>query len=175
MTGNFDQSLIKYRHVAQEITSISVVDLLAKFTTYKKKALDDRSLDKFKALNQPVAAFFGKRAAVSVDDDAADKFRLKLATRLAPATQRERLTTLNACWNWAVKQKLLIENPWTEVLKRVKVPPKQKPQPFTKAEAIVILSGFRQSKHYRHYADFVEFLLSSGYRLGEIANLFLPE
>jgi integrase len=111
VTGNFDQSLTKYRHAAQEITSISVVDLLAKFTAYKKKALDDRSLDKFKALNKPVVAFFGERTAVSVDDDFADKFRLKLAARLAPATQRERLTTLNACWNWAVKQKLLTENP----------------------------------------------------------------
>jgi integrase len=138
---------------------------------YKQKALYTRSLDKFKALGTPVTSFFGTKAAAKVDETAADQFRLKLAERLAPATQRERLTTLNACWNWAVKQKLLTENPWTEVLKRVKVPPKQKPQPFTKEEARAILEGFRQSKLYSHYADFVEFLLSTGCRLGEAIGL----
>jgi integrase len=71
VTGNFDPSLVKYRHSPQDITSISVVDLLAKFTDYKRKRLYDRSLDKFKALKAPVQAFFRDKAASSVNDDLA--------------------------------------------------------------------------------------------------------
>ncbi|MFM2429299.1 MAG: hypothetical protein RLZZ511_512 [Cyanobacteriota bacterium] len=171
VTGNFDPSLVKYRHSPQDITSITVIDLLAKFTEYKRKRLYDRSLDKFKALKAPVREFFGVKSASSVNDDLADEFRLHLATWLAPATQRERLVTLKACWDWGIKQKLVTDNPWVDVLRSVKVPPKQRPKPFTQGEVKAIMSGFRASRHYSHYADFVEFLFSTGCRLGEAIGL----
>jgi len=171
VTGNFDPSLVKYSHSAQEITNISVVDLLAKFTEYKRKRLYDRSLDKFKALKAPVQEFFGDKPAANVDDDLADKFRLHLATWLAPVTQRERLITLKACWEWGIKQKLVTDNPWKDTLRSVKVPPKQKPKPFTHSEVKAILQGFQSSRHYNHYVDFVAFLFSTGCRLGEAIGL----
>jgi integrase len=171
VTGNFDPSLIKYQHSPQDISSISVVDLLAKFTEYKRKRLYDRSLDKFKALKAPVQQFFGDKPASSVNDDLADGFRLHLATWLAPATQRERLITINACWEWGIKQKLVSDNPWKDALRVVKVPPKQKPKPFTQVEVKAILAGFKTSQRYNHYSDFVEFLFSTGCRLGEAIGL----
>jgi integrase len=53
----------------------------------------------------------------------------------------------------------------------VSVPPTQKPKPFTQGEIQAILTVFRQSKHYSHYADFVEFLFGSGCRIGEAIGL----
>jgi integrase len=171
VTGNFDPTLGKYQHQTQTATSVTVTALFERFTAYKQKGLNGASLAKYKALNQPVNAFFEGQAAGNVDDDRADKFRLHLATWMAPATQRERLITINACWEWGIKQKLLTGNPWKEVLKRIKVPPKQKPQVFTKDEVTAILAGFRASRHYSHYADFVEFLVSTGCRPGEAIGL----
>jgi integrase len=78
---------------------------------------------------------------------------------------------LNACWQWAIKEKLLMDNPWRAVLWRLKVPPKQRPRPFTSAEINAILTGFRSSRYYKHYADFVEFLFGSGCRTGEAIGL----
>jgi integrase len=167
VTGNFDPTLAKYQHQPQAATSITVTALFEQFTTYKRKGLDGASLAKYKALNQPVNAFFAGQVAGAVDDDRANNFRLHLATWMAPATQRERLITMNACWEWGLKQQLLTDNPWKEVLKRIKVPSKQKPQVFTKDEVTAILDGFRASRHYSHYADFVEFLVSTGCRPGE--------
>jgi integrase len=171
VTGNFDPSLAKYRHQPQDVQSISVTALFEKFTAYKKKALYDRSLDKLKALKAPLKEFFGDKAAAAVGDDTADAFRMHLATWMSPATQKERLITLNACWEWGVNQKLLTENPWTEVRKRVKVSAGPKPKPFTPDEVQSILTGFRTLQRYSHYADFVEFLFSTGCRLGEAIGL----
>jgi integrase len=171
VTGNFDPTLAKYRHQPQAATTITVTALFEQFTTYKVKGLHGASLAKYKALIQPVSKFFAGQVAGNVDDDRADQFRSYLATWMAPATQRERLVTMNACWEWAIKRKLLTDNPWKEVLKRVKVPSKQKPQVFTKDEVTAILAGFRASRHYSHYADFVEFLVSTGCRPGEAIGL----
>jgi integrase len=171
VTGNFDPTLAKYQHQPQVATTITVTALFERFTAYKVKGLDAPSLAKYKALNKPVNAFFANQVAGSVDDDRADKFRLHLATWMAPATQQERLITLSACWEWGIRQKLLTDNPWKEVLKRIKVPPKQKPKVFTKDEVTAIIAGFRASQRYSHYADFVEFLVSTGCRVGEAIGL----
>jgi integrase len=171
VTGNFDPSLAKYRHQPQEVASMSVAELLNRFIDYKQKALYDRSLDKFRALRQPTQAFFGNKLAASIDEALADRFRLHLGTWMAPATQRERLTILRAAWDWGIKQKLLTDNPWVEVLRRVRVPPKQRPKPFTTAEVQAIMAGFERSRHYRHYADFIEFMFCTGCRLGEAIGL----
>jgi integrase len=171
-TGNFDTSLAKYKPQSkQQAANISIAELLERFTAYKRKSLYARSLDKFKALKKPLAEFFGDRSALLVDEDAADNFRVFLAQNLAAVTQRERLTTLSACWKWAIKQKLAIENPWKEALKRVKVPPVQKPRPFTQSEIQAILGGFSGDRYYGFYADFVKFLLSTGCRIGEAIGL----
>lgn len=172
VTGNFDQTLQKYRsEKRQRAVDLTVCDMLERFMEYKRKSLYARSLDKFKALRTPLATFFKSRVAATINEEDASQFRLYLAGWLSPATQRERLTTLNACWKWALKQKLVTMNPWSEVLKRVKVPPNQKPKPFTKEEILAILEGFRSDRYYCHYADFVEFLLSTGCRLGEAIGL----
>lgn len=172
VTGNFDRTLVKYRPQKTVTSAMSISNLLTSFTEYKRRSISATSISKFKALQQPVEQFFGSKSATAVDEDMADQFRLFLiGKRLAAATVKERLVTMNACWSWAVKRGMVTCNPWVEIVKRVSVPPTQKPKPFTQNEIQAILTAFRQSKHYSHYADFVEFLFGSGCRIGEAIGL----
>ena len=129
-------------------------------------------MEKYSAVAGKVSEHFqGRNAAVAVAVDAAESFRSWLAESLAPVSQKEYLALVCACWDWGVKQNLIPANPWGEVVKRVKVPPKQRARPFTTQECTAILSGFRDSKHYGYYTDFVTFLLGSGCRTGEAIGL----
>jgi integrase len=70
-------------------------------------------------------------------------------------TVRERIVMMNACWEWAQKKKLVLENPWEEV--KVSVAPKQRPESFTLKEINAIVQKFRSDSNLKHYADYVEF------------------
>jgi integrase len=169
VTGNFDETLQKYKPRRQQASNtITVKELLARFIEHKRKTV---SVSKYESLQKPVADFFGSRPASSVDGDLADLFRVRLAEWLAPATQRERLIGIRAAWKWGIAKGLVASDPWGGVLALVKVPPQQKPKPFSQDEMRAILEGFRSNRYYHHYADFVEFLLSTGCRIGEAIAL----
>jgi integrase len=172
VTGNFDPTLRKYKAQRLQVSdSITVEELFDRFIEYKAKRLEAPSMEKYTTLKKPLSAFFREKAAATVTDDLADDFRHYLSGTLAVITLKERMNTLNACWKWAIKQNLLTSNPWLEVAKSVKVPPIQKPKPFSATEVKAILDGFRSDRYYRHYADFVEFLFSTGCRIGEAIGL----
>ncbi len=144
-------------------SDVTVTVLFQKFQAHRTKTLYSQSLAKYKALHKPLLAFFKPKAAGKVDTNLAEKFCDFISLGMEPVTVRERLITINACWEWGVKTKLLTGNPWGEVLRSVKVVPKQRPNPFTKPECEAILNGFRTSPVYGHYPDFVEFLLLYGF------------
>lgn len=174
VTGNFDRTLAKYRPPKQVIEpSLSMLDLLNRFIEVKRRQVAKETLSKFNALQEPVAAFFGSQPAIGVNDDRADLFRVYLVQdrKLKSATVKDRLTILNACWKWGVKQELVTSNPWVEPLKLVNVPPTQKPKPFTQDEIRKILEAFRSSRYYAYYGDFVEFRFGTGCRIGEAIGL----
>ena len=104
-----------------------------------------------------------------VTEDDACQFRDWLLKRIAPVTVKERIGLLQASWQWGMKKGKVKENPWLEV--KLKVPPKQKPKPFTAAETKQILEGFKTDPVYSYYSNFAEFLLSVGCRIGEAAGL----
>jgi integrase len=64
---------------------------------------------------------------------------------------------------------MVSSNPWVDV--RLKVPPQQRPKPFSRREVKAIIQGFRDDRHYCYYADFVEFLFGTGCRTGEAIGL----
>jgi integrase len=171
VTGNFDATLKKYQAESVDKTQGSTftpVDLFDKFT--KQRKIDARTLEKYSAIATKLRDYFqGGNADISIES--ADKFREWLGNSLAPISQREYIGTISTCWNWALKKNLVSHSPWGEVLKRVKVPPKQRPRPFSKAEISAILDGFKGSRYYAYYADFVTFLLGTGCRTGEAIGL----
>ncbi len=171
VTGNFDPSLSKYQVASADTPkgcTLTAVELFDRFT--KQRGVNARTLEKYSAVATKLREYF-KAHSADIGSEAAEEFREWLGGSLAPISQKEYIGTIAACWAWAVKQNLLSGSPWDDALKRVKVPPKQRPRPFTKGEITAILAGFRDSRYYRHYTDFVTFLFSSGCRTGEAIGL----
>ncbi len=169
-SNNFDPTLIKYKNDRQR-AELSAVALFERFAEYKRKRVEGRTLEKYTALAKHLQAFFGIRNSGDVGTPQAEQFRDYLAQRLAPITLREWLGLCRAAWDWGIDQKLVKANPWGELVEAIKVPPKQRPQPFSATEIGLIVAGFRGDRHYAYYADFVEFLLGTGCRTGEAIGL----
>ncbi|NJR22776.1 MAG: tyrosine-type recombinase/integrase [Richelia sp. CSU_2_1] len=172
VSGNFDPSLTKYKPQKQE--SISVVELFDRFCSWKQRNLHPATLAKYRATKKHVSEFFRNKTTIAVTENVAEDFRDWLGDRnganLEPITVRERIAMICACWNWAIKKKIIAgENPWTDV--KVKVPPRQKSEPFTAAEIKAIVSEFRSNPKISHYADYIEFKFGVGLRTGEAAAL----
>ncbi|WP_339382719.1 phage integrase SAM-like domain-containing protein [Microcoleus asticus] len=138
-TNSFDPSLSKYK--PQKYESISVSQLFDQFVEYKRHTISIGGLNKYLALQKQVSRFFRSKTAISVSESVAQKFKEFLAQKLEPVTVRERIVLINACWEWAQKKKLVVENPWADV--KVSVPPKQRPEPFTLTEISAIVQKFR--------------------------------
>ena len=166
-TNNFDPSLSKYK--PQKYESISVSQLFDQFVEYKRHTISIGGLNKYLALQKQVSEFFRSKTAISVSESVGQKFKEFLAQKLEPVTVRERIVLINACWEWAQKKKLVVENPWSDV--KVSVPPKQRPEPFTLTEISAIVQKFRSDPYLKHYADYVEFKFGVGLRTGEAAAL----
>jgi integrase len=172
MSGNFDPSLEKYKPDDQKKPALCVQDLVDEFLRHKQKQVSNRTTEKYRAFGRHLQQFFTRRAVIDVDAVQADKFRLAfLAKDLEPATVKSILGFGQSCWEWAIAKHRVVESPWPAVQKLVKVPPKQKPKPFTQAEIRAIVTGFRQHRYYKHYTEFVEFRLDTGCRIAEAAGL----
>jgi integrase len=172
-TGNFDPTLKKYR--SEEINNrqlgsgVTVFSLFKQFYQQRAKHFTGSTHERYESVLKKLAAFFGGDAAAAVDEARADCFRESLGT-LSPAVQLQYLGLVNASWNWGVKQSLVMSNPWGDAIK-IKVPPKQRPRPFTEAEMTAIIEGFRNNRYYSYYTDFVTFLFGCGCRTGEAVGL----
>lgn len=173
MTGKFDRTLATYKtgvNPPEPGAKVSAVDLFDRFMEHKAQSLATGTMVKYQALAGKVRVYLGEQSA-ALNDGTARIFKARLQNEQAPVTLKGNLSIINACWIWGLKQGLVSVNPWEEDLKWVSVPPKQKARPFTRLEITAILTGFRQNQHYRHYGDFVEFLLSTGCRTGEAIGL----
>ncbi|MBW4422749.1 MAG: site-specific integrase [Myxacorys californica WJT36-NPBG1] len=169
--GDFDSSLGKYRPNYEPRSSVKVFDLFNSFINYKSNFVYKDTLIKYKALLNQLKTHFKQKTAVSIGEAEAVGFRDWLAETLAPTTVQERLTLLSACWEWGMKRNSVTQNPWSELVRSVKIPPKQKPNPFSSEEIRQIINGFRTDPEYSYYTDFVEFILGTGCRTGEAIAL----
>ncbi len=172
-SGHYDDSLKSYhpaRDTHQDTQTSS--DLFKEFIIFKGKTISPRSLEKYQATLNYICKYFGTTVVTAIDINRVDKFILWLAQQgLSPVVQKERLTLISAAWTWAVKQKRLDANPWLDAPKRVKVPPKQPPKPFTREEIATIIQAFKNDQYYCHYADYVAFLFGTGCRTSEAIGL----
>lgn len=173
-TNNFDPSLNKYKPEYQKKKdNISVTKLFQAFMSEKAKEVSAKTMEKYQATLRYLQRYFDNQSANSIDVNKAEAFALHLKKRQLSAVQcKRRLGELKACWIWAGDRKLLdIENPWIDVTKRIKVPPKQKSKPFTHKERNVIIQAFRKDLRHNCYANYVEFLFGTGCRTGEAVGL----
>ncbi len=93
-------------------------------------------------------SFFGCKLADAITKEDCEKFVDSLDVE--PVTLKEKLFLLQACWAWAVEKEIVSSNPWVGIHSPVKIPPKQPPLPFTKAESSVLLTAYLQSLFLRY-------------------------
>lgn len=172
VTGNFDPSLKKYkRKPALKRDLLTVVELFRLFTTEKAKSVYPRTLENYEATINYLEKWFGGKPAEYVGIEAAERFIDWLSERNKGRVLKERIGLLKACWGWGAKKRFVELNPWTELVKRIRVQPKQMPKPFTREKIGAVIQAFRSDRHYCYYADFVEFLFGTGCRTGEAIGL----
>lgn len=172
LSGHFDKTLCAYSNKITKSSSLTVVGVFQAYMNYKAKVVQDKTLYNYKGTLKALVQYFGTRQSSKLTKDDVEAFvTWYKTTNLEPQIQRERLVKIASAWDWAIAEKLVESNPWQGASKLIKVPPKQKPMPFTRDEAASILSAFRENKYYSYYAPYVEFLVSTGCRPSEAIGL----
>ncbi|WNZ45187.1 tyrosine-type recombinase/integrase [Leptolyngbya boryana CZ1] len=169
--GMFDPTLFKYRSEKHGNTPIKVYELFEKYIESKRSKIAKQSLDKHYGTLSNLKAHFRERYAGNLTEADCEKFREWLAERLAPITLKQYLSSIKSAWEWAIARKMIGDNPWVDVVKRVPRGTVKKPQPFTVQEVQRIIQHFRTHPEYSYYADYAEFLLCTGCRIEEAIAL----
>lgn len=157
LAENFDPTLKRYK-TGENHSSITIGVLFEQFTEYKSGFVDSRTLAKYQACLGYVSDFLGERKATEISEKLAIAFSHWLRDKMTPVTAKDYLSLIKAAYDYGIKEELVEVNPWVDVVKRFKVPPKQKPKPFTIEEIQNIIQTFRSSPYYSYYTDYVEFL-----------------
>lgn len=161
---------------------ITAEELILKFIEYKSKSVSSpRSLEKYQTVlthlqsvelkDKAITDSLSNKLAIDLQQDCSEHCYNYLLCKLAPITLKQSLVSLSACWQWGINQEIVKFDPWKSLIKRIKVPPKQMPKPFTKQEIKAIIQGFEQDRYYSYYVVFVEFLFGTGCRTGEAIGL----
>lgn len=162
-------------------SDITITQLFQAFIEHKSQEVDKRTLQKYRATINYLNQFeckdgmgqkcLGDKLACDLGDTCAQQFAEWLKDKNSEQVLKERLGLLSACWEWASKRKIVEYNAWKTIQNRVKVPPKQKPKPFTKDEIRRIFEEFKADPDYRHYYPFIFFKFYTGTRTGEAIGL----
>ncbi|MFN0318580.1 MAG: tyrosine-type recombinase/integrase [Burkholderiales bacterium] len=171
-SDNFDPSLKKYKsEVHHPHPQLTVVKLFDQFRLQKCKWLSHRSIERYVTVLHYLKEYFNDRTAEQVNVVLAENFATWLGAKVEIKTLKDRLSLINSSWEWGIELDLVEVNPWTGMASRLKIPPKQQCKPFSTEEIQTIVKGFRESRYYSPYADFVEFLFGTGCRIGEAIGL----
>ena len=173
-SGNFDATLLKYKPPkanSKKQREMTVSGLFEQFRSAQAKAkeLHTGSLCRYTATLKHLERYFPSKPAELIDQTDAEGFAHYLRGQVSVRTAKDYLILVQSCWKWAEQR--LNDNPWSNVLNKVKPAPKQKVKPFTVTEVQAILDAFNNNRYYRHYADFVAFLFGTGCRFGEAVAL----
>ena len=168
----FDPTLVKYRGEGVAVRGLSIVNIFERYIEYKQAKIRKQTLTKYWGLLTSLKQHFRERVAVRLSEDDCQKFKEFLGGRLeSSSTLKEQLSLLNSAWNWAMGHKMIGFNPWKDIFKDVRRAPVAAPDPFSPNEVRRIIQGFRTSGGFSYYSDFVEFLLGTGARSGEVIAL----
>jgi integrase len=174
--GYYDSSLLKYRPltIGKNASEIATVELFDRFTQHQFKS-EGLAKSSIKSRYEPLKRMLEKHLniqAASVDKRRAVSFADVCADTLTPGTAKARIMLLKSAWEWGTgRYQLADENPWVGIAARFKSIPVQPVAAFTLDEAKRIIEGFRNSRYYSHYAEFVMFRLGMATRGGEASAL----
>lgn len=167
----FDSSLAKYKpHPAlkKPLAQLTCTELFADWLKHKTGFCDVKTIKWYEPVKKGLE-YFGNAPAKSITKNQSTEFAGWLKPQAKAETQRRKLEAIKACWDWAIDNGYLTENPWTETTKLIKPPIQERPKPFTSEEVKLILEGFKQQ--YPRLLPFVQFLFGTGCRIGEARGL----
>lgn len=147
------------------------------FRDYKSLMVSPVTIKKYDTFRYHVQSFFESSVISETNRAIARRFLVHLKEKTEQrngslSTAKEQIGYLNAMWNWGRDEGLIdfnLPSPFSGLSKEIKPSPKQPPRPFTKGEISLILEGF--SRYHPHYLSYVQFLLSTGARIGEASGL----
>lgn len=177
--GEVDVSLARYRP-SQETRpetdlrqEISIAELWKKYTDYRLPSVSPGTV---RTVYNHVRRHIEKLPSQRLED--AELIQLDLKGRLSPYSARRILVQLSACCKWAVKARLITQNPFQGMAAEIKVKGKRgsedndmQIQPFTLDEQRLIITAFSNSSYYKRYTSLVKFLFATGCRPGEAIAL----
>jgi hypothetical protein len=126
ISGNFDVSLEKYKFQAASntvtpITPIpslpktSLIDLWEKYTEFQRKHLEESTIIRdYKKIEKRIRKF-----PYSYVEDAVE-IQSYLLKKFAAETAKRTLKQLSACCRWAIRKKLIHDNPFLEMSKEIR-------------------------------------------------------
>jgi len=187
LSGNFDVSLEKYKFQAAPNTvtpvtpilsppKTSLVDLWEKYTEFQQQHLEESTIIRdYNKIEKRIRKF----PAPHLED--AIEIQSYLLKKFAPETAKRTLEQLSACCRWAIRKKLISENPFLEMSKEIKTKKTSRVsrKPFSRECVEAILSAFEKntytSKYSRlkhsYYLPYVKFLFLTGCRPEEAIAL----
>jgi len=176
LSGNWDSTLGKYKphtHLAvveaiKPKAPLDLAQLWEKYSEHKKPQVSPSTYTKdFTRHKNHIKRLPSK----SLEN--AGLIRDYLLANLTPNAAKRVLTQLKACCDWAVAEKLLSNNPFSEM--KIKTPKglseDSDVNPFTKEERDLIIKTFAANKYYSYYTNFVRFLFFTGCRPSEAIAL----
>jgi integrase len=173
-TGCLDTTLAKYKpHKAtgKQLSDLTCSELFDDWLKYKTAYCDKRTIEYYKGVKRRLVQYFANKRSRDITKKDTLGFFAWLKTKdICGETFQRRLESLTACWNWAIENGYLTDNPWIGLSKLVKVPSKPKPKPFTLDEINRIINGFNNHPRYSQLTLFIKFLFGTGSRTGEAIN-----
>jgi integrase len=172
ISGNFDQSLTKYKPqvalstVTPSVTPTQVVTLAQLWEKYVEYKTPNASVKTINGTYEPVAAHLGKCKTDGLENPL--KFRMELLQITTESQARRTLMQLSAACKWGLRHALVQSNPFEGMYKELQASKPNPPTAFTVEERDRIIEAFehdtRPGINYRHYAPFVKFLFWTGCR-----------
>ncbi|GET42482.1 tyrosine-type recombinase/integrase [Microseira wollei] len=177
ITGNFDWTLEKYRpqshlslvkSVNEPQKALTLAELWDGYCEYRKPQVAETTFRK-------EYAFYGKVIkGIPIEDLERPQQILDYLLKTRPVGIVKRtIVQINACCRWALKSKLISENPFMGMAEQIKVAKndREKIDPFSADERDAIIAAFEASHYYNYYAPLVKFLFMTGCRTGEAIAL----
>jgi integrase len=171
ITGNYDSSLVKYRPVVEghDKRKLPVTKLWCEFLEFKRPKVRASQFAKLVAVQNWVNKYLDVDA-IGLSDEQAESFRAQLInSELSLDTVKTYIGLIRGAWTWGMKRKGLTDNPWIDI--KTKVPAVQPRPSSTHEEVKAIVWALQNDRHYRHYADLVQFRFLTGCRPGEASAL----
>ena len=175
-----DSTFQKYREALRQLrtphtiineSKPNLLELWVKYSNFKQSQIGEAYFEKFflrhfkKSIESLPTREITPQAALIIRD-------YLLTTRSSDAAKRL-LVQYNAACNWALKSKLIENNPFNGIHKDIKSKKLdwRSIDPFTHSEQLTIIQAFQNHPKYSGYKDFVKFLFLTGSRLNEAVAL----